>query len=268
MTRYAVGDIQGCLTPLRCLLDDVSFDRRTDELWVVGDLINRGPDSLGTIRFLKQLGNSARIVLGNHDLHFLAVAFNTTPAGKHDTFDDILRAEDCEEIVQWLLQQPLIYSDPSGDYTMVHAGIPPMWDISEATGYAEEVQSTLKSSHAINYFKNMYGNKPNNWDDNFSGYGRLRVITNYFTRMRFCTADGVLDFKNKEAEHPNSEFAPWYSFPDRRTRQDKIIFGHWANLQGETNTENVFALDTGCVWGRSLTLYNLDKQKYHHCECS
>ncbi|MFT5692643.1 MAG: bis(5'-nucleosyl)-tetraphosphatase (symmetrical) [Oceanicoccus sp.] len=268
MTRYAVGDLQGCLTPLQCLLDEVCFDLHNDELWIVGDLINRGPDSLGTMRFIKQLGASARVVLGNHDLHFLAVAFNTTTAGKHDTFSDILDAPDRDEITHWLLQQRLIYTDPSGDYTMVHAGIPPMWDIGQARAYAEEVQVVLKSTNAVDYFDNMYGDKPNSWSDNLSGYTRLRVITNYFTRMRFCTTDGVLDFKNKETKHPDPSFSPWFSFPDRETRNDKILFGHWASLQGVTDTENALALDTGCVWGRSLTLYDLDRRRYHNCSCA
>lgn len=267
MTRYAVGDIQGCLTPLQCLLDEVSFNLQDDELWIVGDLINRGPDSLGTIRLIQQLGTSARIVLGNHDLHFLAVAFNTTSAGKNDTFADILEAPDRDEITHWLLQQPLIYTDPSGDYTMVHAGIPPMWDIDQATAYAEEVQAALTSDNAVTYFENMYGNTPSDWNENLSGYTRLRVITNYFTRMRFCTADGELDFKNKEAQHTDSNFAPWFSFPARKTKNDNILFGHWASLQGITNTNKALALDTGCVWGRSLTLYDLDEQRYHSCSC-
>jgi bis(5'-nucleosyl)-tetraphosphatase (symmetrical) len=268
MTRYAVGDIQGCLTPLQCLLDEVSFDLRDDELWIVGDLINRGPDSLGTLRFIKQLGSNARIVLGNHDLHFLAVAFNTTSAGKHDTFADILDAPDRDDLVQWLLRQRLIYTDPSGDYTMVHAGIPPMWDIKQARSYAQEVETILQSDNAINYFKNMYGNKPNHWSEQLSGYARLRVITNYFTRMRFCTAAGELDFKNKENKHLNPNFSPWFSFSERKTRKDKILFGHWASLQGITDTENALALDTGCVWGRSLTLYDLDEKCYHSCACA
>lgn len=267
MTRYAVGDLQGSLTPLKCLLDKVSFDPREDQLWLVGDLINRGPESLATLRYVKNLGNCTRVVLGNHDLHFLAVALNTRNPGKHDTFGDILAASDCDELSAWLLHQPLIYSDPSGDYHMSHAGIPPMWDIPQATAYALEVQNVLQSANAVDFFRQMYGNDPDYWQENLTGYTRLRAITNYFTRMRFCTVDGKLDFDNKQVDHVDSYFAPWFSYPQRLTNANKIIFGHWASLEGKTNMENVYALDTGCAWGGSLTLLNLETEELQHCDC-
>ena len=267
MTRYAIGDLQGCLQPLRCLLDEVSFDARRDQLWLVGDLINRGPASLETLRFIKQLGDCTRIVLGNHDLHFLAVAFGAATAGKSDTLEPVLAADDCDQLVQWLLQCPLLYSDPSGDYHMVHAGIPPIWTLQQASRYAAEVEAVLRGEQAVQFFQHMYGNAPNGWDDQLEGWTRLRVITNYFTRMRFCNADGELDFEHKLTTIEKPGFAPWFSFPRHLSGNQKILFGHWAALEGRTGTDNVFALDTGCVWGRALTLMNLDTQQLHRCAC-
>ncbi|MEE8056729.1 MAG: symmetrical bis(5'-nucleosyl)-tetraphosphatase [Pseudomonadales bacterium] len=267
MTRYAVGDLQGCLQPLQCLLEEITFNPRQDQLWLVGDLVNRGPASLATLRFVKQLGECTRIVLGNHDLHFLAVAYGVMPAGKSDTFDEILAADDCDELIQWLLRQPLLYSDPCGDYHMAHAGIPPIWTLTQATQYAREVETVLVSADAKQFFEHMYGNEPNGWSDNLSGYERLRVITNYFTRMRFCNAHGELDFVHKLISIDRAGYAPWFSFSQRKTRNLNIIFGHWAALEGKVNAENIFALDTGCVWGRTLTLLNLDSKKLQHCPC-
>ena len=267
MTRYAIGDLQGCLQPLQCLLKDIGFDSAADELWLVGDLINRGPESLATLRFVKALGDCTRIVLGNHDLHFLAVAFDAVPAGRSDTFDDILAADDRDELVQWLLQQPLMHSDPGGDYHMVHAGIPPIWSITAAAGYAREVEAVLRESDPKTFFSAMYGNQPDCWSEQLQGWARLRVITNYFTRMRFCTKTGQLDFKHKLTHIESRDFAPWYSYPQRLSQQDKIIFGHWAALEGKVDSSNVFALDTGCVWGKSLTALNLETGERRSCQC-
>jgi bis(5'-nucleosyl)-tetraphosphatase (symmetrical) len=271
MTRYAVGDIQGCLQPLQCLLQDVNFNPQQDQLWFVGDLINRGPESLATLRFIRQLGDCTRIVLGNHDLHFLAVAFGAIPAGKSDTFDEILAAEDRDSLIHWLLQQPLLYSDPGGDYHMVHAGIPPIWNIQQAATYANEVETVLRSNDAASFFQSMYGNQPNCWQQDLEGWARLRLITNYFTRLRFCKADGTLEFKHKQPriDEPGFEdYAPWFSYPRHRNQHEKILFGHWASLQGQCDADNIFALDTGCVWGNSLTLMNLDRQTFSSCHCT
>ncbi len=267
MTRYAVGDIQGCLLPLQCLLDEVSFDPNRDQLWLVGDLINRGPASLACLRYIKNLGSCTRIVLGNHDLHFLAVAFGAIAAGKSDTFDEILAADDREELIAWLMQQPLMYSDPSGDYHMTHAGIPPNWSIAEASHYAREVEAVLQSNQADIFFSQMYGNEPNCWGEALSGWTRLRVITNYFTRMRFCTAMGELDFKNKLATIDKPGYRPWFAHPERLARNDNIIFGHWAAMEGQVSSPHVFALDTGCVWGKKMTLMNLETQQLFSCQC-
>lgn len=268
MTRYAVGDLQGCLKPLQCLLREVGFNPRHDQLWLVGDLINRGPQSLETLRFVRSLGECTNIALGNHDLHFLAVYFGARRPGKSDTLTDILSAPDCPQLVDWLLQQRLLYSDPSGDFHMTHAGIPPIWDLAQATRLAGEVENVLRSGAPETFFTSMYGNQPAAWRDDLDGVDRLRVITNYFTRMRFCNAAGELDLTSKLTTCERQGFAPWFSFSERKTAGDQILFGHWAALEGRTGTSNVYALDTGCVWGRALTLMNLDTKKYHRCDCS
>jgi len=274
VTRYAVGDVQGCLAPLQCLLNDVSFDPNKDQLWLVGDLINRGPQSLETLRFIKQLGDCTRIVLGNHDLHFLAIHYGIMSPGKSDTFDELLAADDRDELAQWLLQQPLMHSDPSNDFHMTHAGLPHIWTVKKAQQLAGEVHQALTGNTPITFFQNMYGNTPSRWSDELSGPTRLRVITNYFTRMRYCTADGTLDFDHKRATFDEgatlsgpSIFSPWFSFAQRPHRNENLIFGHWAALEGKTNTNNIFALDTGCVWGRSLTLMDLETKTLHSCNC-
>jgi len=266
VTRYAVGDLQGSLPPLQCLLQRVGFDPDRDQLWLVGDLINRGSDSLGSLRFVKELGDSARVVLGNHDLHFLAIALGTRELGRHDTFADILNAGDREPLVAWLLQQPLMYSDPSGDYHMSHAGIPPQWSIKQASGYAAEVEQVLRGDNAVDFFEQMYGDSPDLWHEDLSGYPRLRLITNYFTRMRFCTAAGKLDLQHKQLSHPDTQYAPWFSHRGR-SENAHIIFGHWAALEGQADAAHVYALDTGCAWGGSLTLFNLDNGERHSCDC-
>ncbi|MGK0498439.1 MAG: bis(5'-nucleosyl)-tetraphosphatase (symmetrical) [Oceanicoccus sp.] len=277
MARYAVGDLQGCLQPLQCLLEEVAFDPAADQLWLVGDLVNRGPQSLDCLRFVRQLGDSAKVVLGNHDLHMLAVSFGALSAGKHDNFDDVLAAPDRDELLQWLMQQPLLYSDPSNDYHMCHAGIPPNWNLSQAQVYAAEVATVLRSKQASDYFTNMYGNQPNQWQEQISGWDRLRLITNYLTRMRFCTARGELEFAHKlnhyhddNVSHDSlsQQFAPWFSHPQRLCKSDNIIFGHWAALEGKVDVEHVFALDTGCVWGNHMTMMRLEDQQLFSCECS
>lgn len=266
MTRYAVGDIQGCLAPLECLLKRVKFKPKKDELWVAGDLINRGPQSLETLRFIKSLGSSAKVVLGNHDLHFLAIAHGAREPRSSDTFNKILKAPDRQELVDWLLQQPLIYRDPSKDYVMSHAGLSPLWKIKEAIGYSQEIEAILQGPKATEFFENMYGNKPDCWEPALKGWKRYRTITNYFTRMRFCGPHGELDLDNK-TDHASAGFVPWFKHPLRKGKKKKIIFGHWAALEGKANTKNIFALDTGCVWGGSLSLLNLETQEIEQCRC-
>jgi len=268
VATYAIGDIQGCLAPLQCLLDKIAFDPARDKLWLAGDLINRGPDTLATLRFLYGMRDSLCVVLGNHDLHFLAVAAGVRQPGQYDTLNELLAAPDCAELVHWLCQQRLLYHDATLGFTMVHAGIPPQWDLVQAQAYAREVEAVLQSQYAQDFFTNMYGNSPKRWKNKLIGYDRLRMITNYFTRMRFCTAEGELELQTKESAAAAPEgYAPWFSFPERKTVNQKILFGHWAALEGKTSAPNVYALDTGCVWGGELTALRLDDLTYFSCQC-
>ena len=269
MSTYAVGDIQGCLKPLQCLLDQVAFDPRTDRLWLAGDMVNRGPDSLATLRFLYGLGDAVTAVLGNHDLHLLAIAHGYQSLRKNDTVQDILQAPDRSLLLDWLLHRPLFHHDKNLGYSLVHAGLHPHWSVEKTQSLAQEVESVLQGKHANNYFANMYGDQPDHWSEALTGYERLRVITNYLTRVRFITASGALDLKNK-LEPENAAFGtiPWFSHPQRKTRNDKVIFGHWAALQGRVDEANLFALDTGCVWGGKLTLLRLEDKTFFSCDCS
>lgn len=267
MATYAVGDIQGCLASLQKLLDIAHFDPSQDTLWIAGDLVNRGPDSLGALRFAKQLP-SVKMVLGNHDLHLLAAAKGFKKLSPKDTLQDILQARDSDELLNWLQDQPLVHHDSDLGYTMVHAGIPPMWTIRQALSYSQEVEQVLHSEQANDFFSQMYGNEPSCWDDSFQGNARLRLITNYFTRMRFCTAEGQLELKTKT--EPNSApegYAPWFAHENHKCAGQRIIFGHWASLQGKSNRDGFYALDTGCVWGGDLTMMRLEDQTCFSVSC-
>ncbi|MCY1281402.1 Bis(5'-nucleosyl)-tetraphosphatase, symmetrical [compost metagenome] len=269
MTAYAVGDVQGCLDQLKCLLEQVRFDPAKDELWLVGDLVNRGPKSLETLRFLYSIRDSVVCVLGNHDLHLLAVANNIERLRKADTLREILEAPDRADLLDWLRRQKLLHYDEQRDVAMVHAGIPPQWSLKKALKRAAEVEEALQDDARLPLFLDgMYGNEPARWDGDLHGVTRLRVITNYFTRMRFCRADGTLDLKSKEGlDTAPPGFAPWFSYPERKTRGQKIIFGHWAALEGKCNEPGLYALDTGCVWGGAMTLLNIDSGERISCSC-
>ncbi len=263
MATYAVGDLQGCLEPLKKLLERVKFDPLNDRLWLVGDLINRGPESLNCLRFLYQMRDNIDCVLGNHDLHLIAIARGHRKPSRSDTLDEILNAPDCEELIHWLRHQPLIHHDAQLGYSMVHAGIPPQWSLDEARGYADEIQSVLHSDNLDEFLINMYGNTPAAWDKHLTGTDRWRCITNYFTRMRFCRADGTLNLEHKgSANDAPVGYAPWFTHAERKTRNDRIVFGHWAALEGKANTANVYALDTGCVWGGPLTMMRIDDLQF------
>ncbi|WP_236214609.1 symmetrical bis(5'-nucleosyl)-tetraphosphatase [Metapseudomonas otitidis] len=269
MTTYAVGDLQGCLDPLKCLLDRVAFDPARDRLWLVGDLVNRGPKSLETLRFLFAMRDSVTCVLGNHDLHLLAVAHNVERLKKSDTLREIIEAPDAGDLLDWLRRQKLVHYDEARDIAMVHAGIPPMWTLAKALKRAAEVEEALLDDARLPLFlEGMYGNDPACWDSDLQGITRLRVITNYFTRMRFCKADGTLDLKSKEgADTAPPGYRPWFAHPSRKTRGQKIIFGHWAALEGKCNEPGLHALDTGCVWGGTMTLLNIDNGQRISCDC-
>lgn len=268
MATYAIGDVQGCYESLQCLLEKIAFNPDLDKLWLVGDLINRGPDSLATLRYLYSIRSSVEFVLGNHDLHFLAVAYGLRHKGQNDTLDSLLNASDRQELMDWLIQGKLIHTDEKLGFTMVHAGIPPIWSLQQAQAHAREVEAVLQSRYRRDFLSSMYGNSPKRWKNKLIGMDRLRLITNYFTRMRFCSSDGTLELETKEnAAAAPLGFAPWFSFAERKTVNDKIIFGHWAALEGKVSAPNVYALDTGCVWGGSLSALRLEDLQLFSCFC-
>ncbi|SNC63748.1 Bis(5'nucleosyl)-tetraphosphatase, ApaH [Marinobacter sp. es.048] len=266
MTDYAIGDIQGCYERLRDVLDKVNFSPSRDRLWVAGDLINRGPSSLATLRYIETLGDSAVVVLGNHDLHLLAVSLGGHQTRRKDTLADILEAPDHDRLVNWLRQQNLCVHDPDRNLVMTHAGLPHIWTVSQAMARAQEVEAVIRGDAAEEYFTHMYGNQPERWDETLQGMDRWRVITNYFTRMRFIAEDGTLELAAKEAVDSAPEgFEPWFHFP--RADDVRVVFGHWAALEGKTGSDRFIGLDTGCVWGGALTMMNLDTGEKIHCDC-
>lgn len=269
MATYAIGDLQGCLTPLLTLLETIQFQPEHDELWFAGDLINRGPESLATLRFIYSLGDKAKVILGNHDLHLLALSRGFGRLKKSDTLKEILNAPDRDQLLGWLQSQPLCYYDEKFKAVMSHAGIPPCWNLEESLQYAQEVEAVLQSDQADEFFAIMYGNQPDKWDEKLTGMTRLRVIVNYLTRMRFCKPSGKLDLKSKEGPLTAlKNFAPWFTYPSKLPEECHIIFGHWAALEGKVSYPNIHALDTGCVWGGSLTAIRLDDWQLFSTPCS
>ena len=267
MTIYAVGDLQGCLQPLKNLLEQVDFNPQKDTLWCTGDLINRGPESLEALRFIHALGDACITVLGNHDLHLLAVAHGFADCKAGDTLHDILQAPDKDTLLHWLRHRPLIHHEHG--YTLVHAGIAPHWSLQQAISLASEVESVLQSDNFSDFLANMYGNQPNQWQDKLSGFDRLRLICNYFTRMRFCTVEGALDLANKGSpDQASAGTMPWFLVPNRAMLGENIIFGHWAALEAQSNTPNIYALDSGCVWGKKMTLMRLEDHALFHACCT
>lgn len=266
MATYAVGDIQGCLQPLKCLLKQVQFNPDKDKLWSVGDIVNRGPKCLKTLRFLYDMRDNLELVLGNHDLHLLAISAGTRAPHHSDTLDKILAAPDRDIMLNWLLHRPLVHHE--NGFTMVHAGIPPQWSVEDALARSREVESVLQSPACTDFFRKMYGNEPAMWSDELSGMPRLRLITNYFTRMRFCSKNGELDLSSKGAS-PSSgkKVDAWFSHAKRKTANDRILFGHWAALEGKTDGPNAIGLDTGCVWDGALSLYCLETGVWTRCQC-
>jgi bis(5'-nucleosyl)-tetraphosphatase (symmetrical) len=258
MSRYAIGDIQGCCDELKALLKRCNFSADRDQLWFVGDLVNRGPSSLETLRFVRALGENATVVLGNHDLHLLALAFGSRRKSKDgDTLDAVLAAPDRDQLLEWLLGRPLaVFDEPRGDF-LVHAGLVPEWTPRAAAKLAREVEAVLRDD-ARTLFDGMYGNKPDKWSDSLRGMDRLRFVINVFTRMRFCRRDGTIDLKAKGApgEQPEDLY-PWFDAPERKSTDVRVVCGHWSTL-GLKRRRDLLALDTGCVWGGALTAVNLD----------
>lgn len=260
MATYAIGDIQGCYDEFCRLLERIRFDGDQDRLWLVGDLVNRGPHSIEVLRFVKGLGDHAVCVLGNHDLHLLAVATGLASNTRKESLEDVLIASDREEILDWLRHRPLMHRDSHLGYSLLHAGLPPQWDIPFALARAGEVEAVLRGPDYQSFLAAMYGNRPHRWSDGLNGMDRLRFITNCLTRLRYCDPRGTLSLKDKGA--PGSQkpaFLPWFEVPGRASAAERIIFGHWSTL-GYLHSGNVWALDSGCLWGGALTALQLEPQ--------
>lgn len=269
MADYIVGDIQGCFSELSALLAQANFHRQQDTLYFAGDLVARGPESLATLRFVKSLGTSAKVVLGNHDLHLLSVYSGIKKVKSADKLDELLNAEDVDELMTWLAQQPLIHKLTTSTEEKVylsHAGISPQWQIEEALLQANLAHEKLRSPQRDYWLKQMYGDKPNSWSDAHSDIEKFRYTINALTRMRYCFADGTLEFLEKSApsaltnQSNPSQLTPWFNLT-KLPNNHYWLFGHWASLMGETHKDNILALDTGCVWGNSLTMIRWQDKK-------
>jgi len=258
MAVYAIGDVQGCYDSLLELLDRIRFDPACDTLCFVGDLVNRGPKSLEVLRFVRSL-RSAVVVLGNHDLHLLAVASGQAPLKKQDTFDDVLGADDRNELLDWLRQRPLLHHDDACGFTLVHAGLLPQWDLKTAQSLAREAEQYIVNSSRNDLFRHMYGDTPDHWEDRLAGWARIRVIINAFTRLRYCHANGRMDLRPKMRPGAQPDgLLPWFRIPGRQSRDLHIVFGHWSTL-GLCLEDEFSAIDSGCLWGQQLTALRLDR---------
>ncbi len=255
MAIYAIGDIQGCYTDLLRLLDFIKFDVTQDQVWFTGDLVNRGTQSLETLRLVKSLGTAAITVLGNHDLHLLAIVYAQKKMHKHDTLDAILNAHDRDELICWLRHQPLFYH--AHGFSLLHAGVLPHWDFIKIQQLAREAEQVLQGNDYEEFFAQMYGDKDQHWSEELTGMQRIRFIVNVFTRIRYCTANGDLNFKHKGTlgTQPKHLY-PWFSLPQRQSKDLKIVFGHWSTL-GFYAGNNCYGIDTGALWGGQLTAVKL-----------
>lgn len=267
MATYAIGDIQGCYDSLQRLLAKCAFDPAHDRLWLVGDLVNRGPKSLETLRLVKSFGASALTVLGNHDLYLLMVAEGGAKfRGKDDTLQAIFDAPDCAELLDWLRHQPLCHTE--GKYCLVHAGLLPQWTTARARELAREVEAALQGDEFQEFVMNLWGSEPAGWSDDLRGWPRLRVIVNAMTRMRFCTLDGIMEFKAKgKLSNAPRGHLPWFELPNRQHADSVLVTGHWSAL-GLKITPNLLALDSGCLWGGHLTAVRLEDRQVFQVDCS
>jgi bis(5'-nucleosyl)-tetraphosphatase (symmetrical) len=258
MAVYAIGDLQGCYDEFRALLDELRFESARDRLWLTGDLVNRGPGSLATLRHVKALGAAVTVVLGNHDLHLLAAALDPKHLRPSDTLDEVLAAPDRDELLAWLARLPLVHDDRALGWAMVHAGLPPEWDVATAAACAAEVSVALGADPRA-FFEAMYGDRPDRWSPGLTGPERLRFTVNCLTRLRFLTEDGrlLLSYKGPPDGAPSGA-RPWFRMPGRRSADTRILFGHWSAL-GFYESDGVVSLDTGCVWGGALTAVRLDR---------
>ncbi len=266
---YAVGDVQGCFDDLLRLLDKLDFDPEQDHLWFTGDLINRGPNSLALLRFVKDLGGAAISVLGNHDLYLLAAAAGAVDIRKKDTIVEILDAPDCEELLFWLRHQPILHHDEALGYTMVHAGLPPQWDLAKAMSCAAELETVLQNFDYEDFFKHLYGSKPARWREELAGWDRLRFIANCFTKMKYCDSKGRLDLAGEHRKLKGKKRSmPWFEVPGRASRKLCILFGHWAALDTQNPRKYcVHPLDTGCANGGRFTALRLEDRRVIRVPC-
>lgn len=272
MATYVIGDVQGCFDELVLLFEKINFSKTNDVIVFAGDLVNRGKRSLDVLRFIKALQQQANchVVLGNHDLHLLAVFYRVRDIKKQDTFQDILLADDASELCDWLRQQSMLFFDEANQSVITHAGIAPTWTISQAIDYARELEQQLQSTHYQQVLSQLFGTQPNHWDDSLFFYDRLRVICNVLTRMRFCFSDGSLDFiyKGKLGSQPKN-LIPWFQLRKKlQTDDTSIVFGHWAALEGHTGDPQYVCVDTGCIWGNTLSAYRLEDKTWFQVSSS
>jgi bis(5'-nucleosyl)-tetraphosphatase (symmetrical) len=263
MAVYAIGDVQGCYDELRVLLERIAYSSDRDRLWFVGDLVNRGPQSLEVLRFVRDLGDGAVTVLGNHDLHLLAAAAGARRVNPLDTFDEVLAAPDRETLVDWLRRRPLLHADDELGVVMIHAGLAPQWDLAQAQACAAEVEAVLRAGGYRSFLAAMYGGRPDLWRDDLRGIDRLRFSLNCFTRLRLCDRDGRLHLREKDSPWERDDgLVPWFAAPGRASAGTDIVFGHWSTLgRYEDRVNGVYALDSGCVWGGALTALRLDVER-------
>lgn len=266
MATYAIGDVQGSFEELQALLGSIGFDRAKDRLWFVGDLVNRGPDSLATLRFVRDLGDGAVTVLGNHDLHLLALAQGSVKARQDDTLGEVIAAPDRDGLLDWLRHRPMAHV--AGGYALVHAGLLPQWDIAMAMALAGEVETELRGPRHREFLAQLYGSLPDRWNEKLRGIDRLRVIVNAMTRLRFCTPEGVMEFQTKgETAEAPAGYLPWFEVPGRKSADHTLVCGHWSAL-GLRIAPNLLALDSGCVWGGKLSAVRLEDRRLYQVPCA
>jgi bis(5'-nucleosyl)-tetraphosphatase (symmetrical) len=265
MPTYAIGDVQGCFRELQTMLALIRFDPGADRLWFVGDLVNRGPESLEVLRFVRELGERAVTILGNHDLHLVSLAYGFGKPRADDTLQPVLHAPDAEALIHWLRALPMLHVE--NGWVMVHAGLLPQWTVAQARALADEVEQALRGPEHGEFLSRMYGSRPDRWDDALRGADRLRVIVNAMTRLRFCTADGVMDFHAKGgAEQAPAGYFPWFDVPGRKSAGTPIACGHWSAL-GVRLAADLVALDSGCVWGGRLSALRLEDRRLFQVPC-
>jgi bis(5'-nucleosyl)-tetraphosphatase (symmetrical) len=264
MALYGIGDVQGCYKRVSELIECINLMSAAAKLVFLGDLVNRGPQSLATLRHIQSLGDTANMVLGNHDLHLLAAAHGIRRPHASDTLDDILAAADRDELLDWVRRQPLAIFEEG--HLFVHAGVLPQWTAEKTLELAHEVEVVLRGPNWLDFLRQMYGNMPANWDDGLKGTDRLRCIVNALTRIRFCSVDGTMEFTSKESASPMPGYVPWFDVPDRKTEDVTVVFGHWSTL-GLFMRPNLISLDTGCVWGGKLTAVRIEDRAVFQVDC-